>query len=281
MRTFQNLIAVSSQTSFWKPHSSAKDLSLFHLNLLHLTYIWGPGAPSGPCMYDEGVRKDSTWQGPCSSAYFRWEVCFPSIENKWHWETWAHAQTEAGSSTSNTEKEKVTFQRLTIPWANSIYMVLMWNLQRETKIKCKHSFTFLITLCWWGGLVSGSSQPAVFPPLRWLKVTWTPVSELSVSVSHATVTQKCTGCNKLFLNYKIAQKCTGMNFPHVFILCATIWWHIQQQTSSCILLLQINIWDTNPIGIKSQAFKQFLFFFFPSLLISRIFQLAAVSKIHL
>lgn len=279
MKKFQNLTAVSSQTGFWKSHSSTKPLSLFNLNLLYLTYIWGPGSPSALCMYDEGIREDSTWQSQCSSDYFKWEVCLPCIENKWHWEAWAHAQTQASSFISNTEK-KVTFQRLTVPWTNSLCMVLMWNLQRETKIKCKRSFTFLITLCWWGGLVSGSSQPTVFPPLRWLEVTCTPISELSISGSHDIVTQKGTGCKRLFLNYKIAQKCTGINFPHVLILCATIWWHFQQQTSSSILLLQINIWDTNPIGIKSQAFKQILFFF-SSLLISRIFQLAAVNKIHL
>lgn len=69
-----------------------------------------------------------------------------------------------------------------------------------------------------------------------------------------------------------------MHFSRVHILCHYLMAH-STQISSNILLVQINIWDTNPIETKSQAFLKI--HFFPSLLISRIFQLAAVNKIHL
>lgn len=121
--------------------------------------------------------------------------------------------------------------------------------KNQTLLYFPRSTTLVGRSGWW------SPQGSVFPPLRWLKVTWTPISDFSISGSHAIVIQKHTGCHSLYLNYKIAQKCI---FP--MYLCATIWWHIQRQTSSSILLLQINIWDKNPFGTKSQAFKQIRFF---------------------
>lgn len=104
--------------------------------------------------------------------------------------------------------------------------MLLWKLQRETKLKTTnppllfpHNTMPVERRGQW------NPQGSVFSPLRWLKVTWTPFSDFSISDSHAIVTQNGRGCHSLILNYKIAQKCI---FP-VYIFCATIWWHIQHK----------------------------------------------------